>query len=472
MPITIGKVYGIPILLDYSWFIIFFLIAFTVGFVSIPVAYPNLSLIEDLVIGVVSAILLFVSILVHELAHSILAKRNGLNIKQITLFLFGGVSEIEETSINPSLELRVAAVGPLTSVVIAVIAFLAWYASQVENLTPLITAPLQYTAFVNGIVAAFNLIPAFPMDGGRILRSVLWSRNNDIMRATRTASTVGRGFAYALMISGIGLVVFGFFVDGLWFVLIGWFISNASKSALAYTAVQEDLRKLRAFELMTRNVDSVSPETSLEELSQTAFQRKQSGFPVLSRGELVGYVSNDDLKRVKRELWTTTRAEEIMVRREKLVTMKGYEVAEKAFTMMNSNKTDKIFVVDDKNLLLGIITRSDIIRVVQMEESAKDTRGEKYAIGADGKTITVQQGMLFILEQPAQGETDWTASYDQSKFLLVGERLVGSTKSFTFEALGKGSFSITLNFSSTQISERNNQPRLVQKAVKFNIIVS
>ena len=203
MAIKIGSFYGIPLYLDYSAFKIFALIAYTVGFGLMPTSYPNLSTIEYISIGILSANQLFVSIIVHELAHSIVAKRNGLKIGKITLYLLGGVSEMEEEPPNAGLELKMSAAGPLTSIAIAVACFFGWVASVNSNAPALIQGPVYYSFLVNAIVAGFNLIPAFPMVGGRILRSLIWRRNNDMMKSTRTAATIGRGFAYLIMFAGI-----------------------------------------------------------------------------------------------------------------------------------------------------------------------------------------------------------------------------------------------------------------------------
>ncbi|HZW55435.1 MAG TPA: site-2 protease family protein [Nitrososphaerales archaeon] len=477
MPITVGKIYGIPILLDYSWFIIFILIAYTVGFGLMPSTYPGLGWPDYVAIGVLSSVLLFGSVLVHELAHSILAKRNGLKIKQISLFIFGGVSEIEEEASNPSVELKVSAAGPITSILIAALAYGAWYLSVILHLTPLVRAPVEYTALVNEIVAAFNLIPAFPMDGGRILRSLLWYRNKDLLKSTRTASRVGNAIAYIMIFGGIFFVFFADPITGIWLVLIGWYISSAARGAMTATVIQKDLQMMKANQVMTRTIDSVSPDISLEELSQEIFRTKHNGFPVLSGQELVGCVTNEDLRKVKREQWPTTRVADIMVPREKLVTMHSDELSDRAFTLMNQNRIGRIFVLDNSGRLVGIITRSDIIKVVQMQESLHEVRGRESSIGADGSVVTVQQGMLFVLERPVQAGSEWKAVYDPSVFNLIGRRIVQPTpesqvEQFTFEAMKRGSYAIEFSAQQMGVGTTQKKGAALLNVIKYNIIVN
>ena len=490
MPITLGRIYGIPILLDYSWFIIFILIVYTVGFGLMPSSYPGLGWPDYLAIGILSSVLLFVSVLVHELAHSVLAKRNGLRIKQISLFIFGGVSEIEQEASKPSVELKVSAAGPITSIIIAIAAYGAWYLSVMLNLSPLFRAPVEYTALVNEIVALFNLIPAFPMDGGRILRSLLWFRNKDLLRSTRTASSVGRAIAYIMIFGGIFIVFFIDPITGIWLVLIGWYISSAARGAMTATVIEKDLQTMKAHQVMTRTIDSVSPEINLEELSQEFYRTKHNGFPVISGQELVGCVTSEDLRKVKREKWPETRVSDVMVPRYKLVTMYSSESSDRAFVLMNQNRIGRIFVLDDSGKLAGIITRSDIIKVVQMQESMHELRGRELSPGADGSVVSVQQGMLFILERPALGAGEWKVDYDPGVFTLVGRQRLSQqpqpsssttaagVEQFTFEALKKGSYIIEFAAPQVEMAQGENDKQKKSKnrspldVAKYTIVVT
>jgi len=473
---SIGKIYGIPIVLDYSWFLIFALIIFTVGFGLMPSEYPGLGEAVYLSIGVLSSILLFASILIHELAHSIVAARNHVKIKQVRLFLLGGVSEMEEEPLNPSLELKISAAGPLTSVAITAILGALWFISVIARLPAIIQAPLDYATLVNALVAGFNLIPAFPMDGGRIFRSILWMRSKDKLRATRTAARVGRAFAYVLIAIGI---FYGFavnFITGFWLILIGWLITSGAQSGLAQTMVRQDLANLKAGQVMKSRVDSVSQEDTLEELSSEIFRLKHNGFPVLSGSELVGCVTSDDLRKVKKSEWPTTRVGQIMIPREKLLTMKTSEPAVNALNLMSNNRIGRLFVVDDSGKLVGIITRSDIVRTIEFREGTFGSRSGGKSPQELQRTMSVQQGMFFVVEQPASPGADWTALFDREGVALVGERhrISGTqeVKEFTFQALKPGTHPVSLvqrpSLAATGGAQASESAQL---EVKYTIVV-
>jgi Zn-dependent protease len=470
--IQVGKIAGIPIALDYSWFVIFLLIAWTVGFNMMPATYPGLGFVAYLFIGILSSFLLFGSVLVHELAHSIVAKRNGLRIRRITLFLFGGVSEIEEEPSDPWLEMKMAAAGPLTSVALAGLSAIMWQSSVLFDVSPLIQAPLQYCSLVNAIVAAFNLIPAFPMDGGRVLRSLIWSRTGDIVSSTRTASTTGRAFAYAMIFIGIFLIFAVDVVTGFWLIIIGWFISTGAQSALAQTIVREDLRGLRANDIMTRRVDSVPPDMTLEELSQEFFRLKHNGFPVISGDELAGCVTTDDLRKARREAWRTTTVKEVMTPKDKLVTVGEEELAAKATGLMTEKRIGRVFVTNQEGKLSGIITRSDVMKVVQLKEGLS---GIGAASRAPGKVyFTVEPEMNFVLEQPTEPGLDWKAEFSGDGIQLVKEAVSKTAqghemKQFVFHAGRIGEYSVRLVEGPKESSERGK--RKIVRTVTYVITV-
>jgi Zn-dependent protease/CBS domain-containing protein len=470
LAIKLGSFYGIPLYLDYTGFIIFALIAYMVGFGMMPISYPGLSWETYLSIGILSAILLFISIIVHELAHSIVAKNNGLKIGRITVYLLGGVSEMEEEPPTANLELKMSAAGPLTSIAIAVICFLGWLLSIYLHASALIQGPLYYSYFVNAIVAAFNLIPAFPMDGGRVLRSLLWRRNGDMIRSTRTASTIGRISAYGMMFVGVFYLIAIDLFTGFWLILIGWFISSAASSEMNQLLVQQDLSQLKASDMMTRSVDSVGPEITLSELSSRFLERKHNGFPVMeSNGEIVGCVTMDDLRHVKREAWGTTFVKDAMTPRAKLVTVKESDPATLALTLMTKNKIGRIFVLSDRgDSLAGIITRSDIMKTVQIQETIHGAKGGLNPEVA--RTIPVEKGMMFEIDSPPG---NWTPTYNTSEFTLVSQNIAqvsggGQSTQFVFEPLQKGRFFITLLPQQAATGERPVEGR----GVKYSILVS
>jgi len=445
--ISIGKIAGIPIYLDYSWFVIFFLLVWTVGFALMPAEYPGLSQLDYLFIGVVSALLLFVSILVHELAHSVVARRNGLKIRQITLYLLGGVSEMEEEPKSPSLELKMAAAGPLTSLAVSLLLAVIWLLSVSLKLSPLVQAPAFYIALVNVLVAGFNLIPAFPMDGGRVFRSLLWRRNGDIVRSTVTASNAGRICAYVLIFFGIFSIFYVDLISGVWFVLIGWFISSSASASLRQTMIQEDLRGVRAADLMTRKVDGVPPEMTLETLSDEFLRTKHTGFPVTSNDELQGCVTMDDLRRISKEKWATTTVRDAMTPRERLVTARQDDPATGVLVSMQQKNIGRVFVVDDGRIS-GIITRSDVMKAVELREGVLGmSRGRR---AFDGHvSLTAETGMNFVLEQPTEQNFTWRVEFSGDGIQLLSQEVAKTSlgqevQRFTFQASKPGTHVIRL----------------------------
>ncbi|MBI4258296.1 MAG: site-2 protease family protein [Thaumarchaeota archaeon] len=366
MALVIGRIADIKIRVHYTWFIIFLLITWSVGYGLMPMEYPGLGQITYLMIGVLSSLLLFASILLHELAHSLVAKASQLKIEHITLFIFGGVAEMKEEPPRPALELKMAAAGPLTSIVLAIVAALAWQMSILLDAPPIIRAPLGYASLVNAVVAAFNLIPAFPLDGGRIFRAVLWMRSEDRLAATRTASKVGVGFGYLLMFTGIFIVFTSNFISGFWLLIIGWFLLGGARAGLGETVFGEALEGLTVSALMTPRVDAVSPDNTAEELTAEFLRLKHNGFPAMSGDDLVGCVTIGDLKKVPRGSWGMVKVKEIMTPREKLVTIGPESSAIEAFRLMSKNQLGRVFVLDGGKLV-GIVTRSDVMRFVEVK---------------------------------------------------------------------------------------------------------
>lgn len=443
MAIRVGKIAGIPISLDYSLFVIFVLIAWSVGDILMPAEYPGLAVWAYQAIGFLSAALLIASVLAHELAHSVVAKNNGLKIRRITLYLLGGVSEIEGEPSNPALELKMAAAGPLASVALTAVFALFWQVSVDVGAPPLVQAPLEYTAFVNGVVAVFNLLPAFPMDGGRILRSLVWRRRGDLLSSTKTAAVVGRGFAYVMMVAGALLIIFVDIVTGVWLFMIGWFVSSGGQLELYQTALSESLRGTRAGDMMTTKIDSVTPEMTLEEVSQRVLILKHNGFPVVSMGKFVGCITMDDLRRVKRERWPEVKVEEAMTGREKLLTVGDSDSASRVVELMNRNRVGRIFVVGgDGSTLVGLITRSDVIKVTEAREvRAGLTPSQKIS-------FTVEKGMDFVIEQTVDPGLTWWVEAPQGVTLLTEvEEKTGAgheVRRFTFQAVEAGRYSLRL----------------------------
>jgi Zn-dependent protease len=285
LSVNLGRIMGIPVRIHYTLWLVFLLIAWSLATGYMPLQYPNLPSATYWAIGITSAIILFASVLVHELMHSYIAKKNGLPIARITLFFFGGVSEMTQEPQDAALEARMAAAGPLMSFLVGGVLGALWYATYLARLPVAVYATLQYGALINVILGAFNLLPAFPLDGGRVLRGSLWNRSKDLVRATRTATRVSEALSMLMMIGGFVAVIFGDFLDGIWIVFLGWFIRSGAETSLRQTLVDETLSGVTVEHIMTRDVLTVPPSITIQQLVSDYFLvHRHEGYPVVKDG--------------------------------------------------------------------------------------------------------------------------------------------------------------------------------------------
>jgi Zn-dependent protease/uncharacterized OB-fold protein len=333
-----------------------------------PHQYPGLGVVTYWAIGVASAIILFASILVHELSHSYIAKKNGLPIARITLFFFGGVSEMTEEPQDAALEVRMAAAGPLMSFLIAIILGISWYVGLAFKAPVPVTATLGYAALINGILGVFNLLPAFPLDGGRVLRGSIWKRSKNLITATRTATRVSEILSLLMMFGGILTIAFGDFVDGLWFVVLGWFIKSGAETSLKQTLVGETLAGVSVGDIMTRDVLSVPPDITVHQLVSDYFLTHQhGGYPVVKNSEVLGIVTLQCVRAVPKEKRDFETVQQAMVPFERTVMVKPSVSALDAMQNMARNKVGRLLVVDEGRLM-GIITREDLVRTIHTRQ--------------------------------------------------------------------------------------------------------
>ena len=238
MSVSLGKIMGIPVSIHYTLWFVFFLIAWSLASGYMPKEYPGLSAATYWGIGITSAIILFASVLLHELSHSYIAKKNGLRIRRIVLFFFGGVSEITEEPRNANLKIRMAAAGPLMSFLITALLGALWFVGKYLHEPIAVTATLQYGVYINAVLAVFNLLPAFPVDGGRVLRGSLWKRSGNYLRATMTAGRISEILSLLMIGAGLVDVFLGNFVDGIWIVFLGWFIRSGAEMSMKQTILR------------------------------------------------------------------------------------------------------------------------------------------------------------------------------------------------------------------------------------------
>ncbi|HMA53566.1 MAG TPA: site-2 protease family protein, partial [Acidobacteriota bacterium] len=265
-PVTLFRIFGFEVKVDWSWLILGALIVWSLATGLFPVWYKGLEKADYWVMGVAGALGLFLSIVFHELWHSLIARRFGLNMRGITLFLFGGVSEMADEPPSPKAEFFLAVAGPISSVVLAAVFFAVSYLLIGPGPATPVTGVLNYLGYLNLILAAFNLIPAFPLDGGRVLRAILWGSWNDLRRATRVASSVGAGLGAGLMFFGVLQFFMGRSVGGIWTFIIGMFVRSAARSSYQQLVFRDALSGVPVKKFMVADAVTVKPGTTVEKL--------------------------------------------------------------------------------------------------------------------------------------------------------------------------------------------------------------
>lgn len=363
--IKLVTIYGIEIGLSWSWFFIFFLISFLLIFGVFPTQFQEFTFATNIAVGLVTSVLFFMSLIAHELMHSIVAKNNGLDVKKITLFIFGGVSQLSDEPDTPSLEFKMAAAGPGTSLVLAGIFFGLTAGLLKLNAPAVFWAPFQWLAYINFLLAVFNMLPGFPLDGGRVFRAILWGALKDVKKATRVASITGRTFAGILMLLGVFTFIQGQF-GGLWFILVGWFLYQAAVSSYQQLLAKESLKGVIVSQVMTTDVISVPPELSLQELMDDFFLRY--GFkrvPVTQGRDLLGMVGLTDLYKIPSETWPDITVSKITRAVAAEITVNPGEDVMKALMKMGEHDVGQLLVVSDTQRLVGVVSRRDILKQMQ-----------------------------------------------------------------------------------------------------------
>jgi Zn-dependent protease/CBS domain-containing protein len=381
--IQIARIFGINIRLDWSWLLIFVLIVWNLATVFSGI-HAEWGTLLNWGMAILAAILFFASILLHELAHSLVAKARGIPVSQIRLFLFGGVSNIEREPPSPGIEFFMALVGPLTSLVlgfvlIAIGNMITPIGQAVTNPSQLfaqwnpLTTLLMWLGSINILLGVFNLIPGFPLDGGRILRSLFWVGSKDLRKATRWASWVGQGIAWLMILTGIAMV-FGvqipFFgsgiISGLWLVFIGWFLNSNAAASYRQIVIQDILEDVPVERLMRPNPPTVPSSISVDSLVQDGIMATDDhAFPVVDENRLVGLVTIEDIRGIPRSSWNSTTVRQIMTPKDQLVSVTLDEDAAEALNKLQTRDVNQLPVMRDGSLA-GLLRRRDIIKWLQL----------------------------------------------------------------------------------------------------------
>ncbi|MCL5960257.1 MAG: site-2 protease family protein [Chloroflexi bacterium] len=364
--IRVGALFGIPINLHYSWFLIFGVVLFTLATIYFPTYNSGWSEQHYWIVGALTTGLFFASVLIHELAHSVLAISEGVEVKDITMFIFGGVSNIKKEADNPGVEFRIAAAGPAASIILAVVFVGLWLVGV--HLDESLAAMSLYLAMINGLLAVFNLIPGFPLDGGRVLRSVLWKLTDNYRLATRIASWAGQILAYSFVLVGLLLLVGGNWLNGVWLLLIGWFLASAAGSSYQQAMVNQALKGISVGDMMSKDCPSVDEQTLLSDFMQDYVLRHNlSAFPVLHGAALVGMVTVENLKSVPQERWIETRVSQVMTTIEKLKTLQPWDEAIQALQQFAERSDSQVPVVDGGRVV-GLLSRTRVLQFIKVRE--------------------------------------------------------------------------------------------------------
>src|SRR6185503_4442559 len=359
--IPIGRVFGLNIRIDISWLIIFSLVAMSM-FGYFARGFPDLGAGAAWAAALATTLIFFVSLLLHEISHSVVARSKGVEVAGITLFMFGGVSQIRQEPRRPSDEFIIAVVGPVTSALLGVLFLALRLAFAPDSLAH---EAAGWLGRINLALAVFNLLPGFPLDGGRMLRAAVWGATKDFRRATRVASFMGSVIAFGLVGWGIVDVLWnGRFIEGLWLGLIGWFLLVASRQSVSQAELEDIVQRLRVAQAMRSSCPEVSAYLPLDRfVDEHIFRRGGKCFFVTEDETLVGLVTLDDVRRVNREDWPTTTVGDIMIPLSGIKSVRPSDSLLVAFERMTENSLNQLPVIEDGRVE-GVLTRNDIFRLV------------------------------------------------------------------------------------------------------------
>jgi Zn-dependent protease/predicted transcriptional regulator len=360
--ITLFKLLGFEVHIDASWLILAGLITWSLASGLFPSMYKGLQSNTYWWMGIAGALSLFVSIVFHELCHSLVARRFGLQMKGITLFIFGGVAEMDEEPESAKVEFLMAIAGPASSVLLGFV-FLAVNELGTAAGWPVpVNGVFNYVMFVNFLLAGFNLLPAYPLDGGRVLRSALWKWKDNLRWATHIASQIGSGFGIALMIiGGVNVLFFGNLIGGIWWALIGMFLKNASQASYRQVIIRRALEGEKVRELMKKDVVTVPPGISVEELVEDYVHKYNfKMFPVVDEGKLAGCITTRRLKEIPRAEWRSRTVSEITTLCSREIAVTPDMDVTRCLAVMNRTGNTRLIVID-KDRLAGVITLKDIL---------------------------------------------------------------------------------------------------------------
>ncbi len=369
--IVIGKIKGIEIEINISWLAIFGLITFMLATTYFPQTYPNWSKSLMWGISLIISLLFFSSLLAHELSHSIVSKSLGLDVKKISLFILGGIAQIEKEPEKASDEFKIAIAGPTMSVFLSIVFGALARIFTNYGFSEVLIAPVFYLSQVNLIVAIFNMIPAFPLDGGRVLRSIIWYIKGDVSVATKVASFLGIVFAYILIFLGVLGVLSGNTINGIWLVFIGWFLNQQSKGSYQSMVMTNIFEGVKLRQIMSKEAISVQNDILIEQVIEDYFYKYNFvSFPVLEGSTVKGMITLDTLKTITKEERKSKLASDITIPLSENLRVSETDSVSNAMDKIFSNSIGRVLVMDGDELV-GIVSRSDILKYIKINSQLK-----------------------------------------------------------------------------------------------------
>ena len=358
---------GFKIGIDTSWFFIAIILVWTLAEGYFPYYYPNLTTGMYWLMGLLGMLGLFVSVILHELGHAVVARRFEMPISQITLFIFGGVAELKKEPPSPKAEFYVAIAGPIVSVIIALVMYFITAFGQQSGWPIMAIGVTAYLAMINTVVVLFNMVPAFPLDGGRVLRSILWWWTNNLGKATQIASAIGSGFGFALIFLGFLSFMTGNPIVGIWWVILGLFLHHAASATRTQFYIKRELQGETVQKFMTKSPISVPPDITVKIfIDQYMYQSHHHLYPVTENGLLVGYISLKEVKAIAPEMWDKTLVSQAMVPRKDFQPIPPDSSALDALNRIQESNNAALIVESDGHLA-GILTAQDLFKLISLK---------------------------------------------------------------------------------------------------------
>ncbi len=361
--LTLARIAGIRVGVHWSWAVVFALIVWTLYSAIFPGQNEGLSDATYMAMAVVAAVVFFASLLAHEFGHALVARREGMPIDGITLWLFGGVARFRGMFPSAGAEFRIAVGGPLVSLVLAAaFVLLAW----LGNLPPAVDGVLAWLGYINLVLLAFNLLPALPLDGGRVLRSALWAAKGDFARATRVAAAIGRGFGFLLIAGGLFLFIFQGAFSGAWLAFIGWFLLSAASAEDRFLLTREALGDLRVRDVMVRRPVTTTPDETLGSfIDELVWNRRYTTYPVVEAGRAIGLLPFRCVAAVPRDQWEERRVRDCMLPLERVPVVREDDELMEAAATLSEDDVRRALVLEDGRLL-GLLSVTDVARALEL----------------------------------------------------------------------------------------------------------